>query len=293
VEFWYLQFITYEYVGPCDELLSCSRTGIPSVYVPYVEVLPITTILNLSYDGVSKSVSPSTYPVDIEFNLTGSLAFVLNGASPSSLQQYTLAEPYDIANMVLVESVSMPTYSNSISFSPDGLHMFLSRDSTELIQYSLGVAWDITTLGYIRSKSGFINEMIGFDLIDDGSGFIVHNGSAGLIQEYLMDPPFDLSTATLSASSFSPVAASVGYKLSFNVDESAIILLSSWDVIELWDLSEKGDISTATFNSNLNMATSISPDPNNLEGIAWDALNQNFYLVGSGTEKLFEFPINS
>lgn len=113
----------------------------------------------LSYTGNTFSVSSQESSArGLAFNPDGTKMYVI-GQTNNTIYQYSLSSAWDITtasyDSVSVDLSGTVTLSENLSFSNDGLKVFVSDSSVgleEIYQFDLTTAWDITTAAY-SSKS--------------------------------------------------------------------------------------------------------------------------------------------
>ena len=152
-----------------------------------------------SYDNKSFSVSGQDTSVYSFFFKDDGTKMYIGGNINDSVFQYTLSTAWDIST-ASYDSVSFSVAATlagaptAMYFKPDGTSMFLTRNSTKLIEYPLSTAWDLSTASYTgvfyesfsTSIGGGSNpEVYGLSFKDDGTKFYVFaSGSASLNSVY-------------------------------------------------------------------------------------------------------------
>jgi hypothetical protein len=114
------------------------------------------TITGWIYSGDSFSVAgQETSPTGLFIGSNGTKMYV-NGSAGDDVNEYTLSTAWDITTATFVTTFSTAAQDTSpqdIFFKPDGLTMFvLGATNDTVYQYTLTVAWDISTASY-ASKS--------------------------------------------------------------------------------------------------------------------------------------------
>jgi hypothetical protein len=172
-----------------------------------------------SFDNITLSVSTENNPVDLNFNNNGTKMYVL-GSSPNSVYQYTLTTPYNVssasydsvsfdASLQVSERGGVPI---SVELNTDGTKMFIA-ESTNIHQYLLSTAFDISTTTYDNVSVGFLpteNNYRSIAFNSDGTRlFTLHNDNR--LYEYTLTTGFDLTTF--------PTGLSFSYAEYFSVNE--------------------------------------------------------------------------
>lgn len=153
-----------------------------------------------SYDSVSynySAVSVSTRSTF--FNKTGDKFFTLS-ASSDSIYQYSLSTPFDLTT-ITYDSVSYnfsseDTGSQDAIFNENGTKLFMIGTTNDSIfEYSLTIAYDLTTMSYIKTKniSDLVLNPICFKFNKTGTKLLIV-AATGEIFEYILKIGFDIST---------------------------------------------------------------------------------------------------
>jgi hypothetical protein len=170
------------------------------------------------------SYSPSsqinTLPVAIDFNLDGTIAFVLTynaTANDLGVTSYTLGTPYDLTTAVVLAG-GQPTGTSSwnstptgaFRFTPDGTRAHIINNSN-VYQFAFSTAWDVTTMSQEATYpvSGYGPAFV---WNDDGTIMYVYDDSTGAaIAPITLTSPYDFlsgysigTSYTFSNSSFLP-----------------------------------------------------------------------------------------
>ena len=210
-----------------------------------------TAVLNQSFSVAAQEFSPSS----LRFNFDGSKMYVL-GYSGDDVNEYDLSISWDVSTAVFLQNKTVAAQNSiptGLFFRDDGLKMYVLGISTpEVNEYSLGIAWDISSAGFTRVFSGVSSqETTPFGLFFRPDGFKMYIvGQAGNdINEYNLSTAWNISTAVFNQS-FS-VASEDGNPagLFFKPDGLKMYICGQdGDDINEYDLSTAWDISTAVFN---------------------------------------------
>jgi len=125
------------------------------------------------------------------------------GTSGDAVQEYFISTPWSISTASWIGSLSVTINPYGLFFSPDGTKMYYGNSFGEVLEYTLSVAWNISTAVYVQLKSlsseTRICQSIRFK--PDGTKmFVLGYLSATVYQksvfEYILSTPWDISTAT-------------------------------------------------------------------------------------------------
>ncbi|GAG87157.1 unnamed protein product, partial [marine sediment metagenome] len=161
-------------------------------------------VVSAVYEDKSKSVVTETNrPFGLFFNPDGTKMYVM-GYIENTVFQYTLSIPWDVST-ASYDSKSKDVDSEESSpaglfFKPDGTKMYVvGTNGDAVFQYSLSVAWDVSTAAYEgKSKDVSSEDDLPFGLFfnPNGSKFYVMGYDGDTIYQYSMSTPWDVSTAS-------------------------------------------------------------------------------------------------
>ena len=124
------------------------------------------------------STNVANYPEALELGGTVSLSVFLQDFSVSSQE----------------------IYPEAVALSSDGLNMYMSGlSSTNVYQYTLSTAWDISTAVYLQSFTTSAGQPMGLTFASNGSKMYVVNNIGAKIIEYTLSTPWDISTSSFVA----------------------------------------------------------------------------------------------
>lgn len=130
------------------------------------------------------------------------------GLTGQDVNQYTLSTAWNPLTATFngaFSVASQETAPTGLHFSPDGLRMFVCGTASDAVhQYSLTTPWGITSgVSFVRSFSVSAQEATptGLSFKPDGKRMYVCGSSGNDINEYHMTTAWDISTASLVATS--------------------------------------------------------------------------------------------
>ncbi len=210
--------------------------------------------------------SQDTLPQGLAFSGDGTRMFVL-GDEGNDVNEYILAAPFDISNVIFVDSFSVDSqdvFPSGLAFSNNGTKMFVVGDLGDAVnEYALTAPFDVSTSSFVGSFSVASEDTLPLDLAFSGDGtrmFVVGNFNDA-VNEYTLAAPFDVSNVTL-ANSF-PVASQ---------DRSPSGLAFSGNGTRMFVLGD--------FNDDINEYVlpkpfNLLPQPNSLASFAADPVKNN------------------
>lgn len=147
-----------------------------------------------------------------------------------TIYRYTMSTAWDISTATYdTHSYNASAQDSAdlcrIHFKADGLVMMLTgRTSDKVYRYSLGTAWDLTTVTYtndfsIAAQSDFHQ---GFFINPDGDKFFILGNSQDTVHQYSLPTPWSLTGAVYDGISYNPnpevTVGGIGAGLGFSPD---------------------------------------------------------------------------
>ena len=256
-------------------------------------------LANAVYDSVNLDVSgENSDPRDIAFNDDGTKLYMIgSGATPvaDSVFQYSLSTAYDLST-ASYDSVNFSVASQEatpllVSFNNDGTKMYTAGVNSNIYQYSLSTAFDLSTASYDSvSFSVSSQDTLPADLSfnNDGTKMYVLGYNTDAIYQYTLSSAFIVSSASYDSVSFS-VTSQVSLPQGFVLTDSGTKMYvtdNTTDSVYQYSLSTAYDLSTASYDSvNFSVASQdITPS-----GIVFNGTGTKFYLCGFDTSTVYQY----
>jgi DNA-binding beta-propeller fold protein YncE len=224
-----------------------------------------------------------TAPRGLFFKPDGLKMYVV-GNSGDDVNEYSLSTAWDISTATYNQSFSVSAQNNDpigLFFGDDGRKMYMCNSTTSVVdEYSLSTAWDISTAAYNQSLNVSAQDTRPYDIFfkPDGTKMYVL-GNAGLdVNEYDLNPTWDISTASYSQNFDVSGQESTPYTLFFHPDGAKMYVLGSSgdDVNEYniggFDVSAKDTSPQDLF---------FSPDGVHMYVLGLQGLDVNQYVLGT------------
>lgn len=228
-------------------------------------------------------------PTGLFFKPDGTKMYIC-GESGDDINEYDLATPWDptTATYLQVKSVSgQDTSPQSIYFKPDGTAMYmLGLAGVDVNEYSLSVAWDVSTLTYVRnfSVSGQDTGPRGLFFKPDGTKMYVCGTTGDDVNEYDLSTAWNISTASYTQN-FSVVADVANPRsVVFKPDGLVMYVYAPNKLVEYY-LSSAWDVSTASFNASYVMNRGDS-------GFYWKEDGESFFFVSDTLNRVIKYSIS-
>lgn len=209
-------------------------------------------VSNLSYDNVSFSISAQDASArEIRFNNDGTKMFL--GGTNDRIYQYSLSSAFDISTL---------SYDN-VNWNPDGITdtqtFFFNDDGTKIYigvsvvsEFSLSSAFDMSSTFTLLSNSLDLGEpSFCWGISRDGTKIFACPYSNQTVHSWTLSTPYDTSTATKDAATFTDSNNLLGFPTHINFDSKGTkmyIVDDSADVYQ-YSMTTAYDLSTASYDS--------------------------------------------
>jgi hypothetical protein len=214
---------------------------------------------DVSTASFATSFDPSaqeTAPSGIFFKPDGTKMFIL-GLVGDDVNEYNLSTAWDMSTASYVQNFSVASKERvpiGLFFRTDGTAMYVSGNaSSNLLQYALGTAWDLSTASYVRSYS--TADPDGFFFRDDGLKLYTTNSDLQSVREFNLSTAWNIATASHSQN-FSVSSQETNPSGIFFKSDGTKMFVSGYagDDVNEYDLSTAWDISTASYSRNFSVA---------------------------------------
>ena len=200
----------------------------------------------------------------VAFSSDGKKMFML-GWVTDTVYQYSLSVAWDIST-ASYDNVSFLVGNEewtpvAMYFKPDGTKMYISGQRGRIFQYSLSIAWDMSTASYdsinYNTYPGQTIYPYGIHFKSDGSKMYImgndySNGYKGAIYQYSLSTPWDVSTASYEKS-FDVSSQGSGdwyYDIDSNSDGDLFHVVDDNGYVYQYSLPTPWDIGTAVYDVN-------------------------------------------
>ena len=258
----------------------------------YVVGIGNDTVYQYTLGGFSVAAQ-ETNPQELFFKPDGLKMYVV-GTSGQDVNEYDLSTAWDVSTASFLQNFSVSAQDTSprtIFFKPDGTKMYVGANVNDSIyEYDLSTAWDISTASFLQSFSVAAQETnpLGLFFKPDGLKMYVVGSVQDTVYEYDLSTAWDVSSASL-LQSFSVAAQETSPAgLLFKTDGTKMYHTGiSGDDVNEYDLSTAWDISTASYLQNFSVAAQETTP----QGIFFKDDGTAFYVVGSGTDRVYSYTL--
>jgi hypothetical protein len=194
---------------------------------------------------------------DIAFNTAGNKMYLVHRTT-TVVYQYTLSTAWDVSTATYDnKSFSLSTQLGTgrqvaFIFSTDGTKLYGTDITGKTIyQYSLSVAWDISTASYASKSFNFSAASsfpCGLTASTDGLSFYTCDPISDKVDRYLLSTAWDISTATLTGRTSFVTTAYQGAPQGVTFFNPYNMYVSDqYGSVYQYKLSTAWDVTTATF----------------------------------------------
>jgi len=134
-------------------------------------------------------------------NPTGTKVYTVSTVT-RLVYEYDLSVAWDLStavyNSVNLNVATQETTPNEMFIKPDGLTLYIYGLGNTVFEYTMSVAWDLSTASF--TKSSLVTSLTtptGMAFQSDGTRFFAVDQSTDIVTQYDMDTAWDLGTATL------------------------------------------------------------------------------------------------
>lgn len=204
---------------------------------------------------------------------------------------------YDIGNAFYAGGFSVLAQDTSafeIFFKPDGTKMYLMGSSTDRVyQYSLAIAWDVTTALYDGVKFSVVSQETsprGLFFKSDGTKMYVVGTSTDRVHQYSLSAAWDVSTASYDSVSFFVGSQSTSPNAVFFKSDGTKMYMSGGNSVYQYSLSTAWDVSTASYDS---VSFDISTQSNANYCTSFNADGTKMYALGVSNRYIYQYSLST
>lgn len=166
---------------------------------------------NVTHEQSFSVASQETQLKGVFFKPDG-LKMYICGFSGDDVTEYALSVPWDLSTASHATQKSLATINPlAVRLSPDGLNMYVLHqlagtgaglEQGRAAQYALSSAWEVSTATHVHdfnfptTPNGFL-QPAGFDISPSGYSMFYGANFSGLLYEYELTDPWNISTASL------------------------------------------------------------------------------------------------
>jgi sugar lactone lactonase YvrE len=228
----------------------------------------------------------------IEFKPDGTKMYV-TGTVGDEINEYSLSTAWDLDTASYVQTFNVTAQEaapTGVKFKTDGTKMYMIGSGSDNVnEYSLSVAWDISTASFVQSFNVNAQEVAPQDLFfkPDGTKMYITGSSGDEVNEYSLSTAWDISTLSY-VQNFSVAAQETGPRsLFFKGDGTKMYVcgLGSGNIHE-YNLSTAWNISSASYIQSIDVIDGL-PD-----GMFFREDGMQFFIVENNLDRVFSYLIS-
>ena len=234
-----------------------------------------------------------TGPTGLFFKPDGTKVYIV-GSLGDAVYEYDLSTAWDISSASYLQNFSVSaqeTGARGVFFKPDGIKMYVTGSSGDDVnEYTLGIAWDISTASYLQNFSVAVQNTFPTDLFfkPDGLKMYVVGATADAVYEYDLSTAWNISSASYLQNFSVAAQETFPTDLFFKPDGLKMYVVGTvGDDVNEYNLSTAWDISSASFLQNFSVAAQeIGPN-----GLFFKPDGLKMYVVGSVGDAVYSYDL--
>lgn len=261
----------------------------------------LSTAWDISTASYSQNFSVSsqdTSPNGLFFEDDGTTMYV-SGDSGNDINEYSLSTAWDVSTASYTRNFSISSQSlqpKDIFFKSDGTKMFVFDRDKYAWQYTLSTAWNISSLSFADPTTDVFDVSSqeatpkGLFFKDDGSKMYVCGYTGDDVNEYDLSTAWAIETASYSQTKSVSSEGDGTSNVFFKSDGTKMYVADFNDIeINEYNLSTAWDISTASYNQNLD----VSGKDNSPSDIFFKSDGLTMYFTGTGNDKVYQYSLTT
>ncbi|WP_018127040.1 BspA family leucine-rich repeat surface protein [Balneola vulgaris] len=271
----------------------------------FAESYDVSTALHAGEAEEFSVGAQESTPRSITFNGDGTKMFII-GPSGNAVVEYALGVAWDVSTAVYAGAeeefsvIAQETDPTGLTFNGDGTKMFIIGPSGDaVVEYTLGVAWDVSTAVYGGSEEEFsvsAQETIPTDFTFNGDGtkmFVIGFNDDAVV-EYSLGVAWDVSTAVYAGmqEEFSIGAQeTIPYGLIFNGEGTKMFIIGpSGDAVVEYTLGVAWDVSTAVYKG-AEEEFSVGNEEISPLGLTFNGDGTKLFVIGENGIAIVEYSL--
>ena len=231
------------------------------------------------------------------FNDDGSKMFVV-GTTGDDVNEYTLAQAYDVSTAVFVDSVDISAFSvspSAITFNDIGDKIYIVDDiGNQIHEFDLAAAFDVSTLivpfvpVVVDLAPDLIVEPSGIAFNNDGTKMFITDRATGLINEYVLLGGYDIGTAGLN-STFDFTAQDAGPEgIAFNNNGTKMFFIGVNTTVYEYALTTAFDVTSASFTDSFD----VSSQDTETTSVEFNGDGTKMFVLGNASSNINEYTLS-
>jgi DNA-binding beta-propeller fold protein YncE len=181
-----------------------------------------------------------------------------------------------------------------VFFKPDGTKMYiLNNNGSNVFQYSLSTAWDVSTASYdSKTKSFFYTDTDtkGMFFKPDGTKIYIAGNSQSKVFQHSLSTAWDISTASSSSEKSFSTSDSNSTGIFFKPDGTKMYVCGyATDKVYQYDLSTAWDVSSASLIGNI----SISSKTDQVQDVFFNDSGTKMYVMDDVKKYIYQYSLST
>ncbi len=170
--------------------------------------------------------------------------------------------------------------------------MYVVHWSSNVYQYTLGTAWDVSTASY-ASKSYNVNlggNVRSTAFKSDGTKLYVADAATGRVYQHSLGTGWDLATASSDGVSFSISSYESGvWGLTFKTDGTEMYTVGDSGRVKQYTLSTPWSVTSASYTGTSGSLTSQDSSPSDVE---FSSSGDKMYMLGFSNDRVYQYTLS-
>ncbi|MEP0114966.1 T9SS type A sorting domain-containing protein [Reichenbachiella sp.] len=250
----------------------------------------------VSYSETSFSIGDEA--LDLTFSPDGTKMFIVDFFD--NVEQYTLANPFDLSSGVTMNTPSFgltaEEVSTGVTFSSDGMKMFVVSNLRLIHQYSLTTPFDITSgVSDDGNPLNILNQETGPAAIffkPDGTKLFVLGGGSDAVNQYSLTNPFDITSGVIfDGNPYSIVSEeSNAQGLAFSKDGRKMHIVGLNDEVYQYSLAFPYDVTAGV--TYVGTPFNFASEDGQATGLAFSANGDRMFITGRDNDEVFQYDLD-
>jgi 6-phosphogluconolactonase (cycloisomerase 2 family) len=216
------------------------------------------------------------------------------GTTTDAISQYDLTTAWDIKSArksLLQSGMSSDTAIQAFTLSSNGQYIYYWESTNRFIQrYTLTTPYDILAVTSRQAipASMFASTGPGLAISANGSYVFALDSSTDTIQRITLSTPYDLSTAQLGQTFYTPEGSSPG-NIVFNTNGTRMFVVdNAGDEVNQYNLSTAYDLTTAVYNNRISLGGPSIPS-----SLRFNNTGTKLYVAGQDSASLYQYTLST
>lgn len=235
------------------------------------------------------------------FSSDGTKLYILDDGATDFVHQYPLSTPWDPSTADIANSVSYSltneTSSFGLAFSSDGTIMYTVGGSTDTVrEYLLSSPWNLAstvTIGGTYHVTVQAANPTGVRFNSSGTKMLISDSSSYKIFQYDLATAWQANTASYTTSAYdAAILLTSGGPTGLDwINNDSKLVVAGSSAIYALEVQNVEQITSAVYN-NLS-ALSLGQQEPNPTGIAFKLDGTSMYVVGTGTDRVYQYTLST